>query len=408
MKNFFYLVTLVLITAMGPTAYAAAPAPAPTWFDGVKFWGHVEAGITGNTDDPSNGLNFGHLFTDRANEPLMNQLLLTVERPIDTSSKTYDLGFRLQGMYGSDARYTHFLGELDDVTHDRHALDIVEANLQLHTPWLTPGGIDFKLGQYVTLEGAEVIDAAGNFFYSHSYIFNFGIPLKHTGLMTITHLSPMFDLYLGVDSGVNTSLGGEGDNNDDAAFHGGLGINGLLDGRLNILATTHIGAENPRNATGINVHALRYLNDITAIFKVNDKLTATTDLNYIKDDAFDVEAGGVAQYFTYAVNDWLSVGVRGEVYRDPSGFYVAAFPGNQDFVRFEKGRPATVIGGGKTTYGAFTAGLNIKPPLECKFLQGVMIRPELRIDGSLNDTKPFDSGKSGLQFTPAVDVIVSF
>lgn len=52
----------------------------------VKFSDHLEAGITGNPDDPSNDLNFGHLFTNRANTPLLNQLFLTMERPIDSKA----------------------------------------------------------------------------------------------------------------------------------------------------------------------------------------------------------------------------------------------------------------------------------------------------------------------------------
>ncbi|WP_367399582.1 hypothetical protein [Nitrobacter winogradskyi] len=54
---------------------------------------------------------------------------------------------------------------------------------------------------------------------------------------------------------------------------------------------------------------------------------------------------------------------RGEVWRDNSGFFVAAFPGNLDFVRVEHGNPlGPAIGGRATTYGALPVGLAIKPP----------------------------------------------
>jgi len=146
----------------------------------------------------------------------------------------------------------------------------------------------------VTLEGAEVINAPDNALYTHSYIFNFGIPFKHTGILTTTHVNPMLDIYLGVDTGVNTTFGNHldcfncGDNNRAAAFHGGFGLN-LLDGALTIAATTHIGPENP-NVTpvilaGVDPNsALRYLNDVTVVWKATDKLTLTTDANYIRDD----------------------------------------------------------------------------------------------------------------------------
>lgn len=385
---------------------AAAAAPG-AWSDTLKFSGHIEAGITANPDSPSNGLNFGHLFTDRANTPLLNQLLLTAERPLDPKATSYDFGVKLQGMYGSDARFTHFFNEFDRVTNNRHQFDVVEANAQTHLPWLTEGGIDLKLGQYVTLEGAEVIDAAGNFFYSHSYIFNFGIPFKHTGLMTVTHVNPIVDIYAGIDTGVNASIGEKGDNNDALAFHGGIGLN-LLDGALTVLATTHLGPENPEGTPGVRVNsALRQLDDVTIVWKISDTLTTTTDINYIHDDGLKASGGGVAQYVAYAINDWLAVGGRAEIWRDDNGVFVAAAPGTLDFVNAERGKPNNLIGGGKTTYGALTVGLNIKPPV-AKAIEGFVIRPEIRFDDALNGTKPFDAGKKTSQFTIGADFILPF
>nr|WP_301294332.1 hypothetical protein [Nitrobacter winogradskyi] len=55
-------------------------------------------------------------------------------------------------MYGSDARYTHFLGEFDQSISGRNQFDIVEAHALFHLPWLTSGGVDVKVEQYVTLE----------------------------------------------------------------------------------------------------------------------------------------------------------------------------------------------------------------------------------------------------------------
>jgi len=81
----------------------------------------------------------------------------------------------------------------------------------------------------------------------------------------------------------------------------------LLDGALTIVATTHIGPENP-NVTpvilaGVDPNsALRYLNDVTVVWKATDKLTLTTDVNYIRDDGFNATGYGVAQYATYAIN----------------------------------------------------------------------------------------------------------
>jgi hypothetical protein len=236
--------------------------------------------------------------------------------------------------------------------------------------------------------------------------------------MTTTHVNSWLDIYAGIDTGVNTTFGNSfncfncGDNNKGVAFHGGIGLN-LFNGALTILATTHIGPENPNVSAvvlaGVNPNRdLRYLNDITITWKVNDKLTLITDLNYIRDDGFDVSGYGVAQYVAYTVNDQLKIVARGEIWRDNEGFFVAAFPGNLDFVRFAHGNPiATAISGGATTYGALTFGLNIKPPVP-KEIEGLVIRPEIRYDASLNGSTPFAAGTKSSQFTFGGDIIVPF
>jgi len=216
--------TLVSAAALAqPAPSAPTPAPAPTatespppglWVDGIHLSAQIEAGIMGNPSGPADGLNFGQLFTDRANQVVMNQLLLTANKPLDPKDPDYQWGFKLQFMYGTDARYTQFLGELNRVDpNSRYQLDVVEANVLAHLPWLTEGGIDLKVGQYPTPLGYETIDPSTNLFYSHSYIFQFGLPFKHTGALSITHVNDMLDVYSGFDTGTNTTFGPLGDNN---------------------------------------------------------------------------------------------------------------------------------------------------------------------------------------------------
>ncbi len=299
-------------------------------------------------------MNFGHLFTDKANTPLFNQLLLTAQRPLDPKATGYDFGFKLQLMYGSDARYTHYLGEADYALNELNQFTPIEAWAIAHLPWLFSGGIDIKAGQFVTLEGAETIDPTTNYLYSHSYIFNFGIPLDHTGIMTITHVDPLLDIYAGVTTGVNTTFGNV--NVAHPAFHGGIGLN-LLDGNLTILATTHIGAQNPdTNGTNNTIDiitacacnpntALRYLNDITTDMENQQFLdphqrcsTISATMGFLNASGSDFHRGyGVAQYAIFTVNEWLKAVGRVEVWRDNNNFFVGAFPGNFDFVNMEHG-----------------------------------------------------------------------
>jgi Putative beta-barrel porin-2, OmpL-like. bbp2 len=411
-------------------AAPAAPAPpaAPkAWTDAINLSGYLEGGVTGDFDAGSSDNNFGHLFTDKANQFLFNQGSLVFERPTDPSAG-WDFGFRFQGMMGTDARYTHFLGEGDYATDQRIQFDILEASLSEHMPLFTAGGLDLKVGQFATLLGAETIDPRSNYFYSHSYIFNFGLPLKDTGAMLVSHVSPLIDLYTGVISGVNTSLGG-GDNNRAAAFEGGVGFN--ISDSLTILATTNIGPEDSCGVSGALYDCnstLRYYGDVVITWKINPALTSITEFNIVHDDGpflsaggdrIHPTAGGVAQYLVYNWSDMIAVVGRGEIFRDADGFFVTAFPGsNFDFVDCEYGKPSCKTYGtfGPTTYGELSIGLNIKPPVPDIF-KGFVIRPEFRVDDALAGGKAYNWDKtssgsyvahSHSQETLAVDFVLPF
>jgi hypothetical protein len=367
----------------------------------LAIYGWIESGFTGNVDAPKDNQNFGRLFDDRSNEFVMNQAVITAERALDPKGG-FDWGFKLQLLFGTDARFIHSLGLIDHAMGSRlYQPDIPEAFLSLHLPIFTEGGVDLKLGKFVTLEGAETIDPRTNPFYSHSYIFNFGIPFNHTGALFTLYATKWLNLVAGVTRGVNTSID---DNNDAPAFHGGIGLH-LNDEKLVVSAATHIGPETPHNDSD-----LRYLNTITTTWKINDKLTSITDLNYTYDEAADAKAYGVAQYLTYTINDKIAVKIRGELWRDDKGFYAAQFADPQDPLRGLAGESivdARTVGGARTTYGALTLGLDLKLPVP-KPLAGLTIRPELRVDHSFSDTRPFNDSSDDTMFTAALDVIVTF
>jgi hypothetical protein len=404
-----------------PAAAPAAPAAPASWVSGIKFKAQLEVGATFNPDSPPAGINWGHAFTDRSNQVLLNGLAFTAERDPDTSSKTLDIGFKVQASYGSDARYTQLVGEFNRSINSISQFDLVEANLQAHVPIITPGGMEFKVGQYVTLEGEETIDPSGNIFYSHSYLFNYGIPLKHTGVMTETHLSPLFDLYLGVDTGTNTFIGSGGGVDDNIPhFHGGIGINTPS---VTVLATTHIGPEdynagypNPYSPTSIH-SKMKYLNDVVITWTINKKWTAILDGNYIYDDLYKASGGGVVGYLKYALTPEVSLAARAEVWDDADNFYVAGYPHHFDFINFEGGYgPYNVAFANKaTTYGEITLGLTYAPANVPAAFQGLMIRPEVRYDNALSGGTPYDVhydpitqsyyGTKKDQFTFGLDIV---
>ena len=398
------LATLLLASTMlAGTAAQAADAPS-SWASSITFGAQVQGGFTLNPNAPKT--NFGRLFDDKPNTVLLNQVLLTAQRAIDPKATGWEIGFKLQVMYGSDARYTHFMGLLDNAnSSSRNQFDLIEANVTIHAPVLTAGGIDLKLGAYATPIGFETIDPSTNPFYSHSYIFNFGLPLKHTGALAVVHASEMLDVYLGVDTGVNTTFGKRGDNNGAIAGIGGFLVT-LMEGKLTALALTHIGPENSARLVPNADKYMRYLNDVVVTFKPNDTWTFVSDFNYIKDDFANADAYGFAQYVSYAMSPTITLNARAELFADSKNFFVASFPGTRDFVNAELGLPATITSAPKgTTYGGLTLGFTYKPETPIK---GLMVRPEIRYDRSMSGSRPFNSGKDKDSITVASDIVLTF
>jgi hypothetical protein len=406
-----------------PAAAADAPPPG-LWIDGIHLSAQLDAGFNLNPSRPSTGLNFGQLFTDHANQATLNQLLLTANKPLDPKATGFDWGFKLQGMYGSDARYTHFLGEFDWVNpYDRNQFDIVEANALFHLPIFFDGGVDLKVGQYSTSLGYETIDPSTNPFYSHSYIFNFGLPLKHTGFLTISHVNPMLDVYLGLDTGSNTSFGSSGEDNSAIAFLGGVNLT-LMGGNLTVLALTHLGPENPSrelSPAGFNADGYyRYYNDIVVTYKATSALTLTTELNWVRDDfgatgfatgkPSPSNAFGVAQYASYTLTDTLTLNGRAEIYRDDNNFFVSGFVNNNGFDQFQQGNPTPLVAGAHhaTTYGELTLGVTYKPAGLPPVISGLLIRPEIRWDTDLGGASAYNGGTANSSFTVASDFVLTF
>ena len=388
-----------------PAAPATAAAPPQDWASTITYGAQVDAGITGNFDRPSDGLNYGRLFDDKANTVLLNGIQLTATRPIDPTLSTFDFGFILQGTYGSDARYTHYLGEFGYLTHDRDQFSILQATVTMHAPVLFKGGVDFKLGQFATLIGYETIDPSTNPFYSHSYNFNFG-PFEHTGLQAIAHIDPTLDVYAEVDTGESTTFDG-GDNNAEPAGLVGIGLNNLAGGKLTALAFVHLGPEDATAAIGTDANSeMRYEADTVLTYKATDKLTVVAEGQWQHDDVAGADSYGLAGYVAYALTRTLTANFRGEVYRDNAGFFVAADPGNLDPIRALGGRPSTAFGVGRQTYSEWTWGVSYKPAIPHVAL--LAFRPEIRWDKSFSGGHPFDGRTETGNFTLAGDVILGF
>ncbi|WP_371424014.1 outer membrane beta-barrel protein [Tardiphaga sp.] len=392
--------------APAETAPTTTAAPAQGWSDTISYALQFEGSVAFNPANPGDHLNFGHEFSDRANRPLFNQALATIARPVGTGPD-WDVGFNLQGLFGTDARYTPTIGLLDGTFKGRYQVVLTQANVVVHAPVLTSGGIDFKIGLAPGAMGFEGTDPATRPLYTLSYITNFMVPFQTVGVIATAHVNNTLDIYAGIDAG-NEVLPGKSDNNGEPAGYLGIGLNHLLNDRLTILAMTRIGPENSLRVFANANRKQRYWNDITATFKASDRTTLVGEANYIRDDGLDASAFGFAGYVMHKQSDAVTFNMRAEVMRDSQGAFAVGFGSDTAFTNGIIGKPDIFVVAPPTTYGEIAAGLAWKPTQLNGKSVAVTIRPEVRYERSLNGTRPYNQLTDRDQFIFGGDLIVGF
>ncbi|MDR6183900.1 outer membrane beta-barrel protein [Asaia bogorensis] len=398
------------LTALPGTALADIPlfkTATNPWLQGVNLSGLIEGGIMANPARPDNGINFGNFLGDHANQAQLNQISLTLSKAIDPTKSEYQIGFMLEALYGSDARYYHLLGLSNKMTSDRYQLLPAQAHVDVHAPILSKGGIDMQAGILPAPMGVEVLDPTLRPFYSLAYTSQYSVPFEHLGAMFHWHVTPMFDFNFGVDTG-NQTTWGRNDNNNAAAGYFGFNLIGLAHGKLNINELSRVGPENAVAALGPRANtAQRWWNDIAAFYTVNDKLSLTGEFNFLHDDGLRAETWSVVTFAAYKITPSLTFNYRGELYRDNSGLFVVNFLTNQAYMNAFLGGYAPAETAPATTYGALTLGVTYRPDLG-HGIRVFALRPEIRFDRSLNGTSPFNDGRNTGMFTFGGDAMIGF
>lgn len=107
-------------------------------------------------------------------------------------------------------------GGFDGITNSGGDFELEEAYITYAPEWA--GGGSVKLGKFVTLLGAEVIEAPLNMNYSRSFLFGFAIPFTHTGVLFSAPLSDQVTTNIGVVNGWDNVA----DNNDGKTLLGNV------------------------------------------------------------------------------------------------------------------------------------------------------------------------------------------
>ena len=107
-------------------------------------------------------------------------------------------------------------GQFTGVTGDSGDFEIEEVYANYAPDW--SHGLSAKFGKFVTLLGAEVIEAPLNMNYSRSFLFGFAIPFTNTGLMFNYPITDALQVNLGVVNGWDNVA----DNNSGKTFMGNV------------------------------------------------------------------------------------------------------------------------------------------------------------------------------------------
>jgi hypothetical protein len=166
----------------------------------------------------------------------------------------------------------------------------------------------------------------------------------HVGGIATWHVDDVLALYTGIDCGSQTSFGSN-DNNSLPAGYFGFGLDGLLDGKLDVLAMSRLGPEESLLVDPNANSLMTSWNDVTVIYKRDDKLTIAGEANFYYDGGLNNTAYGLAAYLTYAYSDRVSFNARAEAMRDNSGKIVGNYIGADSYTNSIRGLPFGFIAG---------------------------------------------------------------
>lgn len=400
---------------------------------GLTFGGWINAGATYNAANPSNGFNGPVTFSDRANDFQLNQLYAFLQKPVATEGSSFDLGGRVDFMFGTDSIFTQAYGvpaydvnggqalnrghwDLNLLRNGNRFYDIAlpQAYLESYIP--IGNGLTVKAGHFYTPIGYEVVTAPDNFFYSHAYTMQYGEPFTHTGILGNYTVDSNWSGMAGVLTGSAT---GGWDGGFDRQLGNWTGIGGVT------WNTDDKGTSYNISGTygGTSEHSSNTWAMYSMVFKhnVTDKLHLVLQHDHGYADGVITAKGikntewyGLNGYAFYDIQDNLSAGLRAEWFRDQDGFrtcnpgrVAAALNDSFGTAVSSAGDASTVGCPSGASYYAMTAGLTWKP------LKWLNVRPNVRYDwadgaNAANGAYlPFGNNKRD-QFLFSTDAVISF
>jgi hypothetical protein len=377
-----------------PLMWALDKANAATTLDdmGIDISGHVEAGYTYSLSNPPGDVITGRVFDFEHDDPNLDQISLQISRTLKpTDDKVlgykdkFNVGFKMEWMYGKDARVIHSNGLFDHYADDENRneeFDLTQAYLEFGVP--VGSGLNVIVGKFVTPIGFEVINPTQNAFYSHSFLFGFAIPFTHSGVQVKYNFDENFYVSGGINRGWEQSVE-DNNGNEGLSFLGSVGYNYTPNSGnpINFIVNAIAGPEQADSQGN-----WRLLLDLIATTTVGDQLTFAVNADWAYEDDAAIDGNqaqwyGVAGYAGYKMSDMFTANLRAEWFNDKDG----------------------ARGLGTNVYEV-TGGVSIRPFANDAIGSNLVIRPEVRYDYAQEAV--FDGGSDHDQLTVGVDAIFTF
>lgn len=355
-----------------------------------------------NPYTPSTKTNGPVGYLDRANEYQANELYLRFGRDLDPTRERWDFGGQVDFVYGTDAEFLQAFGLDQKIVLDHEFYRI--AIPQIYASAFLPlgEGTTIRVGKSYAPFGLGTPTAIGGFFPTKTYARLYGEPFTVTGATVSQRFGEGVDVMGGVVRGWDSWI----DNNN--------GLSGIASAswrscsRWTRVTLSGIGGpeqDEPRQTfQGIFVpagtNANRWLVSGTLEQRLTEKLQLWTQGDWGYQEEATPAGGatwyGVQQGFAYRINDCVTLGLRGEWFRDADGFRV---------VPRRRSQPTTFIA---TPADYFSVAFGAQVHLN----MWMTLRPELRYDWQQRDDplapRAFDEGRRAQQFLAAVDFVVRF
>jgi hypothetical protein len=345
-------------------------------------------------------------WTDRSNEYQLNQFWTYLERTTDTSEQDFDIGGRVDVLYGTNARLTTESGlETPHLNSGNAFYGLAFPQFYVETAYKK---LKVKSGHFISPVGYFTVDTTQNFFNTIPYTYQWGEPFTHTGNLATYQFSDNFVAGSGIIRGW--------DNFDNSNPH------------LGYIGTWAYTFQDKSNLA----HAIFYSLEPNAVFKFTPRYYQSLvyskplceNWNYVAQSDFGVQQDatftgktarwyGLNQYLYYNINKQWTFGSNFEWFRDEQGFRVAGFlPGAapSGITGNQRGLPTNRLGYNGNFF-QITVGPKWQPH------PNLFVRPNLRFDWydgnivkGLNPAglRPFNDGNSNHQALFVTDLVVLF